>query len=211
MEVTLTPQEALKAIKKEIRVWEKSFAETNGRKPEKKDVLADKEAAKKYKLYNKYKNQVQETELIDRGEEETAAELTTPETKEGSFPGKESSEEHNTKSHRRSGLSYQAKELKTPSSAPPPSIQTTAKLVVNVPVVHHEQPISATLADEKSHMDEELDETVKQSLDFETSRRIKLQERQEALRRKEINSTVGNASIYNLSWVSCYLSINDKQ
>jgi hypothetical protein len=45
----------MKSLKKDIKGWEHAFQEREGRKPTKQDIGADKEIAKKYKLYAKLK------------------------------------------------------------------------------------------------------------------------------------------------------------
>ncbi|KAJ3124515.1 hypothetical protein HK100_011202 [Physocladia obscura] len=47
----------MKAIKRELKEWEHSFISTHGRKPEKKDIAADRIIAKKYKNYAKLKQE----------------------------------------------------------------------------------------------------------------------------------------------------------
>jgi hypothetical protein len=42
----MSSQAELKAIKKELKEWEHSFIDSNGRKPEKKDIAADKDIGK---------------------------------------------------------------------------------------------------------------------------------------------------------------------
>ncbi|KAJ3213295.1 Tubby- protein 3 [Dinochytrium kinnereticum] len=48
-------QADLKAIKKELKEWEHTFLQREGRKPDKKDIASDKEIARRYKSYAKLK------------------------------------------------------------------------------------------------------------------------------------------------------------
>ncbi|KAI8801560.1 Tub family-domain-containing protein [Cladochytrium replicatum] len=50
-------QAQLKAIKKELKEWERTFVDREGRKPDKNDIAEDREIARRYKLYAKLKNQ----------------------------------------------------------------------------------------------------------------------------------------------------------
>ncbi|KAJ3125337.1 hypothetical protein HK098_000344 [Nowakowskiella sp. JEL0407] len=54
------PYSQLRNIKKELKEWEHAFANGNGRKPNKSDIAADKEIARRYKLYAKLKTQMEE-------------------------------------------------------------------------------------------------------------------------------------------------------
>ncbi|KAI9222081.1 DNA replication and checkpoint protein-domain-containing protein [Blastocladiella britannica] len=49
----LSPE--LKALRSEIKNWERQFAQANGRKPSKDDVKKDKNAVELYKRFNKMK------------------------------------------------------------------------------------------------------------------------------------------------------------
>ncbi|KAJ3177192.1 Tubby- protein 3 [Gaertneriomyces sp. JEL0708] len=65
--VRMTPGEdpnaalQLKQLKKELKEWERQFAEREGRKPGKTDITGDKEIARRYKVYNKLKASVDST------------------------------------------------------------------------------------------------------------------------------------------------------
>ncbi|KAI9101293.1 Tub family-domain-containing protein [Phlyctochytrium arcticum] len=48
----------MRQMKKELKEWERSFAEREGRKPEKQDITANKEIARRYKSYMKLKSSV---------------------------------------------------------------------------------------------------------------------------------------------------------
>ncbi|KAI8838927.1 hypothetical protein BC829DRAFT_404230 [Chytridium lagenaria] len=76
-------QSELKTIKKELKEWEHSFLSREGRKPDKKDIAADKDIARRYKSYAKLKAVVEgrDVPVSTKKKHEPVAE-TTPRRKD---------------------------------------------------------------------------------------------------------------------------------
>ncbi|KAI8611479.1 Tub family-domain-containing protein [Chytriomyces sp. MP71] len=74
----------MKAVKRELKEWEHCFISQNGRKPDKKDIAADREIAKKYKAYAKMKQDAEGQAF------EGETEISKTNTARGAAPASES-------------------------------------------------------------------------------------------------------------------------
>ncbi|KAJ3066311.1 Tubby- protein 3 [Podochytrium sp. JEL0797] len=68
-----------KAIKRELKEWEHTFVSTHGRKPDKKDISADRVIAKKYKTYAKLKSEGIEDPVVEESDLKKGAAMRSSE------------------------------------------------------------------------------------------------------------------------------------